>query len=47
MYNERTMPLSDLEVQGKEILLLSGMSQEGFLEDKVFDMKSQRMGYWI
>lgn len=47
LYNERTMPLSDLEVQKKEILLLSGMTQEGFLEDKTFDLKSQGMGYWF
>lgn len=32
------MPLSDLEV------LLSGMTQEGFLEDKVFDLSPKGWG---
>lgn len=32
------MPLHDLQVQRKDILLLSGMTQEDFLGDKVFDL---------
>lgn len=41
------MSLNDLEVQRKEILLLSGMTQEGFLEDRVFDLSLKEWGIGI
>lgn len=44
IYKKNNVLKRDLEVQRKEMLLPSGTTQEGLLEDKVFDLSLKEWG---